>query len=462
MVPTITPKIFGQRLRAMEYTRPAVPECGPSEKLGGFEIIRDATRVAFLDHNSLHGIIIKPDSGETRFGKFTKIGGCWWINDEDLIAGDMNGDGVFQAGRDIDPDGNGFDRMNSTIVWMSLIQVIEKAKEPLTCMPTEGFRPPQEPARRQRVPEERHEIPTIPPGLDLPVSAGIARVEEEAYNLVNNERTKRGLPPLVRDRLLDAVARAHSQDMADRRFFNHQNPDGKGPTERLVDAGIPYPRAGENIAYSWGFLGGLFGGLSEPARIAVEGWMGSPGHRDNILDASGHGYTKTGMGVAIGGDGSYYFTQLFFITDNDEPIIAAPITTPIVSPPPPPIIRSDAPLLISLARSDGAHNNEDFMRRIAVYIAGGLAAGGWNGGNSFITCKNEGCLDEHAEIIGQTGAFLVHITITGKNYDLKLEAFNTQRGVIAGIERSCDICTLSEALDAVRNAAEELAAKVLK
>ena len=131
------------------------------------------------------------------------------------------------------------------------------------------------------------------------VSRQITSTEDRAFDLVNQERVKAGLAPLVMDEAVRRVARAHSGDMAERNFFSHVNPDGLNPFQRLDAAGIDYGWAGENIAWN---------NFADPAQAAVDGWMASPGHRENILRPQ---FTRTGMGVAPDGAGGFYFTQVF-------------------------------------------------------------------------------------------------------------------------------------------------------
>jgi uncharacterized protein YkwD len=67
----------------------------------------------------------------------------------------------------------------------------------------------------------------------------------------------------------------------------------------------PYGAIGENIME----MGGSRTlDARQFARVAVDGWMKSPGHRANILDPS---YDKSGIGVALVG-GQAYATQVFF------------------------------------------------------------------------------------------------------------------------------------------------------
>ena len=131
------------------------------------------------------------------------------------------------------------------------------------------------------------------------VSQQILDFEMDAFDLLNEERTSRSIAALTMDTDLRLVARAHSEDMIERGFFSHTNPDGEDPFDRMANAGITYSSAGENIA---------FNSFPDPVATAVDGWMNSEGHRNNILNEN---FTLTGMGVA-GGDGAgYYFTQVF-------------------------------------------------------------------------------------------------------------------------------------------------------
>jgi uncharacterized protein YkwD len=143
-------------------------------------------------------------------------------------------------------------------------------------------------------------LPCFLVGCPLPgASEDILLKEQAAFDDVNTERVAEGLEPLIMREDLRLVARVHSEDMVARDFFNHDNPDGESPFDRAAEAGIVYRRYGENIAWN---------NFSNPVNTAVTGWMNSPGHRANIMDAS---FTHTGMGVAHDGAGGYYFTQVF-------------------------------------------------------------------------------------------------------------------------------------------------------
>jgi uncharacterized protein YkwD len=73
-------------------------------------------------------------------------------------------------------------------------------------------------------------------------------LEAALYGAVNEVRESEGLLTLRREPALDAVARAHSQDMAARGYFAHETPEGLTPPDRLRRAGVSgITLAGENV-----------------------------------------------------------------------------------------------------------------------------------------------------------------------------------------------------------------------
>ena len=125
--------------------------------------------------------------------------------------------------------------------------------------------------------------------------------ERQSFELANAARAQRGLDLFAWNDRVAGVARKHSEDMAARDFFDHVNPDGEMPWDRLEAAGIPFRAAGENIA----------AGQSD-AIEAHHAWMNSEGHRRNILSD----LRALGVGVAFGGDYSVYYTQNFITPPN--------------------------------------------------------------------------------------------------------------------------------------------------
>ena len=88
-------------------------------------------------------------------------------------------------------------------------------------------------------------------------------MENQGHALINGERAGDGSAALTHDEALRRVARAHSEDMARRGFFDHTNPDGLDPFDRLAMDSISYYAAGENIAWNQGY--------ADPAAVAVTG-----------------------------------------------------------------------------------------------------------------------------------------------------------------------------------------------
>jgi uncharacterized protein YkwD len=109
--------------------------------------------------------------------------------------------------------------------------------------------------------------------------------------LIDQERAKRGLAPLVRRDQLELASQRHSEDMVARRFFEHDTPEGTDPQARMQAAGYPANNAytGENIAWA-------AGERASPGEI-VDLWMHSPPHRENILRP---GFTEIGIGLVRG------------------------------------------------------------------------------------------------------------------------------------------------------------------
>ena len=121
-------------------------------------------------------------------------------------------------------------------------------------------------------------------------------LERAMLALVNEERTKRGLPAVKADSALTRVARAHSVDMFARGYFSHYTPEKKDPFDRMRSAGVKFLTAGENLA------------LGRTLKICHEGLMNSPGHRANILNPS---FGRLGIGVLDGGIYGLMISQEF-------------------------------------------------------------------------------------------------------------------------------------------------------
>lgn len=126
-----------------------------------------------------------------------------------------------------------------------------------------------------------------------PSSGNLGRIRAAILCLHNQIRAEHNLPLLREHRRLRKAAVGHSRDMVRDGFFEHTTPQGVTMVDRILKA--RYVREdhgwalGENL--EWGT-----GSLATP-RGAVEAWMGSPGHRANILKRS---FREMGVGVVLG------------------------------------------------------------------------------------------------------------------------------------------------------------------
>lgn len=112
-------------------------------------------------------------------------------------------------------------------------------------------------------------------------------IERNTLKLLNQQRARFGLKPLTYSAQLAVLARQHTADMIRRNYFAHDAPGGPTYTQRMQQT-LHSPgvrRLAENIAYGY-----------PTAASLVAGWMRSPGHRANILDARLH---RSGLGIQV-------------------------------------------------------------------------------------------------------------------------------------------------------------------
>lgn len=162
--------------------------------------------------------------------------------------------------------------------------------------------------------------PTTPPtGDEVPMTDHCAAVadwdpawtqwEDEVLLLVNEYRAAgancdsqgqfAATQPLAMDAILRCSSRLHSLDMFERDYFDHTNPDGEDPFDRMEDAGFSGSYMGENIAW----------GQSSPTAV-MEAWIDSDGHCANVMNPN---FTLLGVGYYPGSDnwrdGQHFWTQ---------------------------------------------------------------------------------------------------------------------------------------------------------
>jgi uncharacterized protein YkwD len=122
----------------------------------------------------------------------------------------------------------------------------------------------------------------------------ISDTEKLLFDSVNRERTARELPLLKWNEGLARAARKHAELMAEQNLLLHRLPGEADLTTRAREAGVSFSHITENI------------GMAPYAGGFHDGWMHSPGHRANVLDAA---IDSIGIAVVEGGE------QLFAVED---------------------------------------------------------------------------------------------------------------------------------------------------
>lgn len=149
-------------------------------------------------------------------------------------------------------------------------------------------KPSSHPAPPKPAPSTKRAAPSAESGQ--PAAA------QDVLSIVNSERAKAGCSALTSNPKLYDAALKHSENMAAQNFFDHTDPSGAGPGERITAAGYKWSTYGENIAR----------GQADAAAV-MDTWMHSPGHRANILNCA---FKEIGIGVHNGSGGPWW-TQDF-------------------------------------------------------------------------------------------------------------------------------------------------------
>ena len=113
----------------------------------------------------------------------------------------------------------------------------------------------------------------------------LSRAERSLVTAINSARASAGVPPLRATESLTSAASWQSQVLAQAGYLDHTSPDGSTLIDRIVRAGWHGSTAGEDLA------------VAPTASEAVEMWMQSPGHRENLLSPQ---FRTVGVGMARG------------------------------------------------------------------------------------------------------------------------------------------------------------------
>src|SRR3989344_2193723 len=161
----------------------------------------------------------------------------------------------------------------------------------------------------------------------------------EIISLTNQKRAAAGQSALVYSSVLSSAAKVKGDHMLANDYWAHVAPDGTEPWKFFADAGYKYKYAGENLARDF----------SNPTN-AMEAWMASPSHRDNLLSAK---YNEIGVAVVEGdlnGVDTTIIVQFFGTrlgdTTTQVPAVAAKPAATAIPAPTNRIVPTTAPTLV--------------------------------------------------------------------------------------------------------------------
>lgn len=124
----------------------------------------------------------------------------------------------------------------------------------------------------------------------------LSEEEKEVLYYINNYRKENGLEELKPFSDLQTIAKIKAEDLVNNNYFAHTSSMLGTPFEMLQSNGVEYEVAGENLA----------GNVN--AQRAVEAWINSPSHKENILDTD---YQYTGISVIDSPVYGKMFVQIF-------------------------------------------------------------------------------------------------------------------------------------------------------
>lgn len=181
-------------------------------------------------------------------------------------------------------DPAGVDQREAVQATMQVYVPKQGEPERVTAVPAGETPAGPDPARQSPAPQAQATARVI----RGPANAEFSALERQMLEMVNQERTSRGLAPLAMDARLVRAARLKSQDMVDNEYFAHESPKYGTFVALLNSQGVTYRLAGENLAAA--------GSVAQ----AHQGLMDSPGHRRNILNPA---FGKVGIGIVQNGRG---------------------------------------------------------------------------------------------------------------------------------------------------------------
>jgi uncharacterized protein YkwD len=159
-------------------------------------------------------------------------------------------------------------------------------------------------------------IPTLVPSVPLvrvPSGAELDQVNQTVLGLQNAERSRNGKPPLSLDPKLTQAARTQATFCANHHKLTHTGDNGTSVGDRVTAQGYRWAAVAENAEMQTPMPSGASGPDPRTAQRAVQGWIGSPAHRANILGP----YRQCGACYADAPDGIRYWVVTFGTPQKD-------------------------------------------------------------------------------------------------------------------------------------------------
>jgi uncharacterized protein YkwD len=146
------------------------------------------------------------------------------------------------------------------------------------------------------------------PSTGSGASSLLSQLEQQLFQLINQDRAAQGLYAYVFNSTMSAGAYAHSVEMGNTSCgLSHQCPGEPAPCQRVSNEGITWTSCGENVGYSspdpdaWAAVQGL-------EKDMLDEQPPNDGHRLNLLSTS---YHRIGVGVYIDARGYVWLTEDF-------------------------------------------------------------------------------------------------------------------------------------------------------
>lgn len=148
-----------------------------------------------------------------------------------------------------------------------------------------------------------------------PAEATVADSTEASLmiQLINQQRSKLGLPKLVQDELLTKVANLKAKDFVVNKYYAHTSPTYGSVQNMLTQFGVKYSKYAENLA------------LSTNTVRAYNALVNSKNNQANMISSD---FEKIGVGVSVSGNNRYY---VLLFTDNSA--VQQPAPSDPVKPP---------------------------------------------------------------------------------------------------------------------------------